>query len=909
LNDFNFYGKSKVKQRAAMLKHNIVIEKLLTYDNDKLENGYKHIVKSLKSFNNLISFFKDGGIDPWDENNKKNFIVLTPVEQYMVQKKKRLFKGIDNYDDVHRLVFDIETTGLNPKTDSIIMIGMKDNRGYYELLDVYNEYGEAGCIYDFFQRIKELKPTIISGYNSANFDLPFILERAKILKLNVKELTSIIANIPVKIRESQLKLGGEVEMYNQHVFWGFNTIDIAHSVRRAQAINSDIKKWGLKYITKYLEKEKPNRVYVNGNEISKIYLSGDDNYFNEKTGGYRKVGSPGTENIMDKYPNVYKIIKGKEIVEKYLDDDLYETLLVDDSFSQSTFLISKLVPTKYEKVATMGTATLWKLIMLTWSYEHNLAIPSQGIKRKFTGGLSRLLSVGFSKNVVKLDFSSLYPSIQLVYDIFPDSDVTNALKSMLKYFRNIRIKYKNLSNLYKETDIIQSEMYDRKQLPIKIFINGFFGSISAPHIFNWGDIDKGEEITCIGRQSLRMMIMFYMKKGYKPLVLDTDGVNFESPNDVEERVYIGKGLNELVVKGKEYRGIEADTAEFNDIFMRNEMGLDIDYLSPVTINISRKNYIVKLIKKGKTKIKLTGNTIKSKSLPQYISEFFDEGLKYLLEDNGLEFLELYYKYIDNIYNKNIPLSKIANKSRVKQTVEQYKEHIKKVTKSGALMSRQAHMELVILNNLKPSLGDTIYYINNGTKKNDGDVKKVDAVKYTKKEKENYLIEHGHLPIIEKKIIINCYLIDEKDIIDNPDKTGDYNVAKYVTNFNERIEPLLVVFHPNIRNQILIDNPNNRPYFTKEQTKLVNGYPVDEKSQDKIEDILTLSDSEILFWNTVKKDPYLMYLEDSLKYVDEYWINLNRNLLKNNPIENGENEDEEIFDDNWLETPISALEML
>lgn len=423
LSELNFYEKNKSKQKVGMIKHGIIIEKLLTYDNSRLDNGLKHMVKSLKSYSNLINFFKEGGIDPWDEKNKDYFIVLSPVEQFLIQKKKRLFKGIEDYNEVHRLVYDIETTGLNPKTDSIIMIGVKDNRGYYKLFDVYNEYGEAGCIYDFFEAIKEIKPTIISGYNSANFDLPFILERAKILKMDIKKLTSIIGNKPVRVKESQLKLGGEVEKYNQYIFWGFNTIDIAHSVRRAQAINSDIKKWGLKYITKYLEKEKPNRVYVNGNEISKIYLSGDDYYFNPKTGGYRLVGSKGTENLMHRFPNVYEVIKGKEIVEMYLEDDLYETLLVDDSFSQSTFLISKLVPTTYEKVATMGTATLWKLIMLTWSYENNLAIPKKDSKRKFTGGLSRLLSVGYSTNVVKLDFSSLYPSIQLVYDIFPENNV------------------------------------------------------------------------------------------------------------------------------------------------------------------------------------------------------------------------------------------------------------------------------------------------------------------------------------------------------------------------------------------------------------------------------------------------------------------------------------------------------
>ena len=90
----------------------------------------------------------------------------------------------------------------------------------------------------------------------------------------------------------------------------------------------------------------------------------------------------------------------------------------------------------------MGTATLWKMIMAAWSYKNNLAIPKKGDKRPFTGGLSRLLAVGYSTNVLKLDYSSLYPSIQLVHDVFPKCDVTGAMKSMLKYFRDTRIKYK-----------------------------------------------------------------------------------------------------------------------------------------------------------------------------------------------------------------------------------------------------------------------------------------------------------------------------------------------------------------------------------------------------------------------------------------------------------------------------------
>jgi len=888
LTEFNFYGGSKQKQKQMMGKYGIIIDKLDTHGDERLEAGMKFLVKSIKTYTDLISFFKTGGIDPWGEETKKCFTILSPVEQYLVQTRKRLFKGIEDYADVYRFVFDIETTGLDPETCNIILIGVKDNRGLQETIPAFGEDGEKKCIERFFNLIRELKPTIVAGYNSAFFDFPFILKRAEILGVDVQGLTKILTGTGMKEKKGILKLANEMEDYVQHVIWGFNIIDIAHSVRRAQAINSEIKSWGLKYITTYLEKEKPNRVYVKGNKISEIYLQNESYYVNPKTGGYKQIGEPGTQDLLTRFPGKFEIWTGRKIVEQYLDDDLYETMIVDDSFSQSTFLLSKLIPTTYERIATMGTATLWKIIMLAWSYEHNLAIPAKDTKRPFTGGLSRLLNVGFAKNIVKFDYSSLYPSIQLVYDVFPECDVMGVQKSMLKYFRNIRIKYKHLAGELKDSDPVASEMYDRKQLPIKIFINAYFGSLSAPHVFPWGEMDSGETITCIGRQCLRMMIMFYMRKGYKPLVMDTDGVNFETPESAADAVYIGKGLNELVKEGKEYRGIEAHTAEFNDIFMRNEMGLDIDYTAPSCINVSRKNYIIKLIKKGKEKIKLTGNTIKSKKLQQYVVEFLDEGLKYLLNGDGLSFVELYYDYVEKIYNKEIPLSKIANKARVKQSIDEYKKYVKKTTKSGSLMSRQAHMELIVMSDYPAGLGDTIYYVNNGEKKSSGDVQKI--TKPTKKQQEEFLAKHG-VQMPDGFIEVNCYMIDEKEITNNPDLLGDYNVPRYLTNFNKRVEPLLVAFNPNIREDILIEDPKDRQYFTKLQCELVNGYPLKESGQDKFDEVMTLSDSEVVFWNKVGRDPFFMYVEDSLELADQYWVDHNRKVLLLQAASTVSNEDE------------------
>ncbi len=894
LSGLNFYGGSKALQKKKMGEFGILTTKLKTYDNPRLDAGLNYMVKSIKGYHELVNFFKMGGINPWDEKYKSYFQILSPVEQYLIQKKKRLFKGIEDYSEVHRLVFDIETTGLEPETNKIILIGVKDNRGLHRTISAFGEDGEMKCIEEFFEIIRELKPTIISGYNSAAFDLPFIIKRAQILGLNVGELTQIFTHDGIKTKEGVLKLANEVEPYTQYVLWGFSIIDIAHAVRRAQAINSEIKSWGLKYITQYLEKEKPNRVYVDGAFISKIYLDNESYYINPKTGKYKKIGEPGTDGLLEKYPGKFEIWPGQRIVEQYLDDDLYETMVVDDSFSQSTFLLSKVIPTTYERIATMGTATLWKILMLAWSYEHDLAIPLKDDKRAITGGLSRLLNVGFSKNIVKFDYASLYPSIQLVYDVFPECDVMGVQKSMLKYFRNIRILYKRLAGELKDKDPVKAEMYDRKQLPIKIFINAYFGSLSAPQVFPWGDMNMGETITCTGRQCLRMMIMFFQNKGYKPLVMDTDGVNFETPEDINEHTYIGLGNNELVEKGKEYKGIEADTAEFNDVFMRGEMGLDIDYTAPACINISRKNYIIKLIKKGKEKIKLTGNTIKSKKLQSYIVDFLDEGLTHLLNGDGVQFLDLYYTTVEKIYNKQIPLSKIANKARVKQSVEDYRKHIKKVTKSGATMSRQAHMELILNENYPATLGETIYYVNNGVKKGDGDVQKV--TKPTKKQQEEFITKYGK-PMPTDYIQINCYRISEKDLINDPNMIGEYNVARYLTNFNKRIEPLLVVFKPEIREDILIENPANRMYFTKKQCELVSGFPLKPDGQDNFDEVMTLSDSEVLFWNRVNRDPFFMYVEDSLDKVDQFWVDHNRKVVKfqANSVKN--NIDEEIIETN------------
>jgi hypothetical protein len=115
---------------------------------------------------------------------------------------------------------------------------------------------------------------------------------------------------------------------------------------------------------------------------------------------------------------------------------------------------------------------------------------------------------------------------------------------------------------------------------------------------------------------------------------------------------------------------------------------------------------------------------------------------------------------------------------------------------------------------------------------------------------------------EEKIneIRNKIQLMESDLI-----TDEYNVAKYLESFNKKVEPLLVCFHPDIRNKILIsikkdkktklEKMTDKYIFTDEQCVLVSGMPnVSTDQDDYYEDLMKMEDKEIRFWDSVNKIP-------------------------------------------------------
>ena len=548
-------------------QYGIKIKALKTQGDDgsissRLDEGYKFLFYSYRkmSYKVFMMFFQESGVPIYERKKKnddaiggsKEFMTCSPVEQFMISTGKRLFKGYDNYDDLKRTTFDLETEGLNAKYHMISQIGYRNNKGFQKIINITGDKeekwkSEMAAIEEFVRILSEDKPDNVAGHNSENFDWDFIINRCKEHGVDFSELSEKYLNrhpIFKKKKQTVLKLGGEMEYYYPTIMWGTNIIDSMHAARRAQALDSSMKSSNLKYVTKYLGLNKQNRVYVPGDIINQTWAVTDEVYaFNDENGDWYKV--------RDSRPleDGYVLKSGKYIVERYLYDDLWETDKVELKLNESNFLVGKMIPTSFSRTCTMGTAGVWKLIMLAWCYENELAIPSTTSNRKFTGGLSRLLITGYVSRIVKLDFNSLYPSIILTWNISTSLDVMNIMLYLLEYILTQREKYKDLKNqagskadeikdeIANATGLSEDEINkllesvrywkaekignDKKQLPLKVLGNGFFGSYGCPMVFPFGDIDAAEKTTCIGRMSLRLMISHFTNIGYTPVVGDS----------------------------------------------------------------------------------------------------------------------------------------------------------------------------------------------------------------------------------------------------------------------------------------------------------------------------------------------------------------------------------------------------
>ena len=85
--------------------------------------------------------------------------------------------SVKPYEQLAKLYLDIETTGLHPEVDRVLMVGMMSESGVKTII---TDPDEKVLLSQTMEFLRVNKPELLIGHNLFNFDLPFLAARCRI---------------------------------------------------------------------------------------------------------------------------------------------------------------------------------------------------------------------------------------------------------------------------------------------------------------------------------------------------------------------------------------------------------------------------------------------------------------------------------------------------------------------------------------------------------------------------------------------------------------------------------------------------------------------------------------------------------------------------------------------------------
>lgn len=435
------------------------------------------------------------------------FRLRSPIEQYLVQSGRTLFKAMI-FSDLRRLQIDIETIGFNPRDpeSQIIVVALRLGDGVEELLWLEND--EADLLRRVTERVRELDPDVIEGHNLFNFDLPFLVARAERLGMPLPWGRD---GSPVRLGSgnARFKAGPLTMPYTPAYIYGRHVIDTYQQIQRYD-IGGHLSSYGLKPAVEQLGLTRPNREFVPGEQIRDVWRHDRDRLL------------------------------------RYALDDVRDVAVLSDLATPTEFYQTQLLPRSFQAVATGGPGEKLNDLMLRAYLMNGHSVPIAQASRDYAGGHAELLETGPFWPVVKCDVESLYPSIMLSEGITSSRDTLGAYLPMLAELTRRRLEAKGESR--RAQDEATRAMWEGIQGSFKVLINSFYGYLGyGGGLFN--DYDAAERVTLAGQRIVKQIVVNLREHGATPIEVDTDGVYFVPPSHVStaeaEQVFIDEVASDL----------------------------------------------------------------------------------------------------------------------------------------------------------------------------------------------------------------------------------------------------------------------------------------------------------------------------------------------------------------------------
>lgn len=519
----------KIEEKIDIGTKREFIKIILTHPQEvpKLRDSIKDLsqVKEIREYD--IPFYRRYLIDK--QITPRNIIKLNghminheDIEDLNVDDDIELFKLEEDPIDTNKTVtkykilsFDIEVYNAdgmpNAEDDPIIMMSLSGNYGFNKVLStkksdkdfVETLESEKDMLKRFVEIIKKENPDLLVGYNSDNFDLPYIKKRADVLKVKLK----------LGLDNSSIKFMKR----------GFNNAGVIRG-----RIHLDLYLLSRQYMN--LERYTLERVYEELFDEEKIDVPGD------KIFEYWDSDDERLEELFD-----------------YSMDDARTTVMIGDKITPLTIAQARLVGQPLFDIARMTTGQMIEWYLMLKAYEKNNIIPNKPSSMEYNerrmskrneGGYVKEPERGLFEHIAYLDFKSLYPSIIIAQNISPDTITDGEGLNEDEYYLcpengykflkepkgfipsiigNILDERQKIKALMKEESVPeQKKAYDFEQQGLKRLANSMYGVYGYSR-FRWYKKECGAAITAWGREYIQNAMKKSKEYGFKPIYADTDG--------------------------------------------------------------------------------------------------------------------------------------------------------------------------------------------------------------------------------------------------------------------------------------------------------------------------------------------------------------------------------------------------
>ncbi len=533
-----------------------------------------------------------------------------------------------------------------------------------KLDNAVNCKNEEDCLEKFKSEIFKLDPDIITGWNVIDFDFVFLRD---LFKKHKVEFNIGRTNENPRLRiESNFFRSSSVDVPGRQVLDALNLIRDP-IIRDSPFIrNSDFKSLTLEDVSQsILGKGKLIKGKNRHDEIIKLFNS-----------------------------------KNKKDLQKLVDYNLTDCSLVLEILEKTkiielTLERSQLTGLPIDRMS--GSIVAFDSLYIREAHRKGLVSPTMNFTEKeerIEGGYVLAVNPGIYKNVLILDFKSLYPSIIRTFNIDPASFLgKKAQRGAIEAPNGAHFKNQEgilpiiIERLHRERERAKKEKRELSSHAIKIIMNSFFGVLASPNC-RYFSLDIGNAITNFGQFIIKLTAkeIESWNKELKVIYSDTDSVFVETGFGKEKANKLGVEIQDFITSFyKDYVKKNYSRESFLELqFAKQYIYLMIPKIRG-TEKAAKKRYAGLVDKGGKEELEVTGLEAIRGDWTEAAQEFQVQLLLKLFHDEKYE--EFIREYVKKIVAGKLD-EKLVYRKSIRKELEEYTKttppHVKAARKLDKL---------------------------------------------------------------------------------------------------------------------------------------------------------------------------------------------------------------------------------